>query len=161
VLGQEPAAAEVHLDPVDLLGPREPADEVLALEHGHAATAPGEVQRCGEAGGTRPQDKCILTPQGHRAYPGAYDLPFVEASAVTTLRPNGGSARRAIDVIGALTRSDLKVRYGRGRLSTIKSLLDPFAAVGDYLLLVAFVFDRLGQAIRLSIASAVVPFQLE
>ena len=84
----------------------------------------------------------------------------MEASAVTTLRPRGGSARRAIDVIGALTRSDLKVRYGRGRLSTIKWLLDPFAAVGVYLLLVAFVLDRQGHAIGLSIACAVVPFQL-
>ena len=65
-----------------------------------------------------------------------------------------------MDVIGALTRSDLKVRYGRGHLSTIKWLLDPFAAVGVYLLLVAFVLDRQGTAIGLSIACAVVPFQL-
>ena len=61
---------------------------------------------------------------------------------------------------GALTRSDLKARYGRGRLSTIKWLLDPFAAVGVYLLLVAFVLNRPGHAIGLSIACAVVPFQL-
>jgi lipopolysaccharide transport system permease protein len=83
----------------------------------------------------------------------------VEASAVRQLRPFGGGARRAIDVIGALTRSDLKVRYGRGRLSTIKWLLDPFAAVGVYLLLVAFVLNRQGYAVGLSIACAVVPFQ--
>jgi ABC-type polysaccharide/polyol phosphate export permease len=63
-------------------------------------------------------------------------------------------------VIGALTRSDLRVRYGRGRLSTVKWLLDPFAAVGVYLLLVAFVLDRRGYAVGLSIACAVVPFQL-
>jgi ABC-type polysaccharide/polyol phosphate export permease len=63
-------------------------------------------------------------------------------------------------VIGALTRSDLRVRYGRGRLNTIKWLLDPFAAVGVYLLLVAFVLDRRGYAVGLSIACAVVPFQL-
>jgi len=84
----------------------------------------------------------------------------VEAAAVTTLPVPGSSARRAIEVIGALTRSDLKVRYGRGRLSTIKWLLDPFAAVGVYLLLVAFVLDRPGHAVGLSIACAVVPFQL-
>jgi homopolymeric O-antigen transport system permease protein len=84
----------------------------------------------------------------------------VEASVITTLRPGGGSARRAFDVIAALTRSDLKVRYGRGRLNMIKWLLDPFAAVGVYLLLVAFVLDRQGTAIGLSIACAVVPFQL-
>lgn len=63
-------------------------------------------------------------------------------------------------MIGALTRSDLRVRYGRGRLNTIKWLLDPFAAVGVYLLLVAFVLDRRGYAVGLSIACAVVPFQL-
>jgi lipopolysaccharide transport system permease protein len=84
----------------------------------------------------------------------------VEASAVTTLHAPAAGLRRALEVIGALTRSDLKVRYGRGRLSTIKWLLDPFAAVGVYLLLVAFVLDRPGQAIGLSIACAVVPFQL-
>jgi lipopolysaccharide transport system permease protein len=84
----------------------------------------------------------------------------VEAAAVTTLRTPERSTRRAVEVIGALTRSDLKVRYGRGRLSTIKWLLDPFAAVGVYLLLVAFVLNRDGHAIGLSIACAVVPFQL-
>jgi lipopolysaccharide transport system permease protein len=84
----------------------------------------------------------------------------VEAAAVTTLRTPERSTRRAVEVIGALTRSDLKVRYGRGRLSTSKWLLDPFAAVGVYLLLVAFVLNRDGHAIGLSIACAVVPFQL-
>ena len=63
-------------------------------------------------------------------------------------------------MVGALTRSDLRVRYGRGRLRTIKWLLDPFAAVGVYLLLVAFVLNRRGYAVGLSIACAVVPFQL-
>jgi len=68
--------------------------------------------------------------------------------------------RRSIEVIAALTRSDLKVRYGRGRFTMIKWLLDPFAAVGVYLLLVAFVLNRRGYAVGLSIACAVVPFQL-
>jgi lipopolysaccharide transport system permease protein len=80
--------------------------------------------------------------------------------AGTAIPSRGDTTRRAIEVIGALTRSDLKVRYGRGRLSTIKWLLDPFAAVGVYLLLVAFVLDRPGHAVGLSIACAVVPFQL-
>jgi homopolymeric O-antigen transport system permease protein len=84
----------------------------------------------------------------------------VEASALTTLPVPGGSARRALEVVGALTRADLKVRYGRGRLRTIKWLLDPFAAVGVYLLLVAFVLNRRGFAVGLSIACAVVPFQM-
>jgi lipopolysaccharide transport system permease protein len=79
---------------------------------------------------------------------------------VTTLPAPGGGARRAVEVIGALTRSDLRVRYGRGRTTTIKWILDPFAAVGVYLLLVAFVLDKQGYAVGLSIACAVVPFQL-
>jgi lipopolysaccharide transport system permease protein len=79
---------------------------------------------------------------------------------VTTLPARVGGFRRAMELLGALTRSDLKVRYGRGRLSTIKWLLDPFAAVGVYLLLVAFVLDRPGHAVGLSIACAVIPFQL-
>src|SRR4051795_5164924 len=95
-------------------------------------------------------------PRGYRC---AYD-PTVEASAVTTLPAPGGGARRAVEVIGALTRSDLRVRYGRGRTTTIKWILDPFAAVGVYLLLVAFVLDKQGYAVGLSIACAVVPFQL-
>jgi ABC-type polysaccharide/polyol phosphate export permease len=70
------------------------------------------------------------------------------------------SPRRSLEVIAALTRSDLKVRYGRGRFTMIKWLLDPFAAVGVYLLLVAFVLNRRGYAVGLSIACAVVPFQL-
>ena len=68
--------------------------------------------------------------------------------------------RRSVEVIAALTKSDLKVRYGRGRFTLIKWLLDPFAAVGVYLLLVAFVLNRRGYAVGLSIACAVVPFQL-
>jgi ABC-type polysaccharide/polyol phosphate export permease len=68
--------------------------------------------------------------------------------------------RRSLEVIAALTKSDLKVRYGRGRFTLVKWLLDPFAAVGVYLLLVAFVLNRRGFAVGLSIACAVVPFQL-
>jgi lipopolysaccharide transport system permease protein len=79
---------------------------------------------------------------------------------LTSPRPLTASLRRAVEVIAALTRSDLKVRYGRGRFTTIKWLLDPFAAVGVYLLLVAFVLNKRGYAVGLSIACAVVPFQL-
>ncbi len=84
----------------------------------------------------------------------------MEAAAPTTNAAPRRTPLRAAEIIGALTRSDLRVRYGRGRLSTVKWLLDPFAAVGVYLLLVAFVLDRPGRAIGLSIACAVVPFQL-
>jgi lipopolysaccharide transport system permease protein len=70
------------------------------------------------------------------------------------------SIRRAVEVLAALGAADLKLRYGRGRASTVKWLLDPIAAVGVYLLLVEFVLDRPGGAWALSIACAVFPFQL-
>lgn len=60
----------------------------------------------------------------------------------------------------ALVASDLRNRYGRGRLRGLKWVMDPFAAVGVYLLLVAFAVDRESATPGLSIACAVVPFQL-
>ncbi|MGZ8695951.1 MAG: ABC transporter permease [Gaiellaceae bacterium] len=68
--------------------------------------------------------------------------------------------RRALDVLGALTYSDLRARYGRGPWQFAKWLLDPFALVGVYLLLVSFVLNRPGTAPGLSLACAVIPFQL-
>lgn len=68
--------------------------------------------------------------------------------------------RRAAELLAALGAADLKLRYGRGRASTIKWLLDPIAATGVYLVLVEFVLDRPGGAWALSIACAVFPFQL-
>jgi lipopolysaccharide transport system permease protein len=67
---------------------------------------------------------------------------------------------RAVDLIASLTRSDLRARYGRGPWRLFKWLLDPVAAVGIYLLFVAAVIDRPGTAPGLSLACAVVPFQL-
>jgi lipopolysaccharide transport system permease protein len=64
------------------------------------------------------------------------------------------------DVLLVLTRSDIKVRYGRGPLRRLKWVADPIAAVGVYLALIALVIDRPGVAPGLSIACAVVPFQL-
>lgn len=63
-------------------------------------------------------------------------------------------------MLASLTQSDLKARYGRGPWRLVKWLADPFAALGVYLLLVSFVLDRGGRAPGLSIACAVVPFQL-
>ena len=60
----------------------------------------------------------------------------------------------------ALTEADLRARYGRGPWRFAKWLLDPFALVGVYLVLVAVVLDRPGPAPGLSLACAVVPFQL-
>jgi lipopolysaccharide transport system permease protein len=73
---------------------------------------------------------------------------------VADARPHG------VDVVRALAVSDARVRYGRGRLRAVKWLLDPYAAAGVYLLLVAFVLDRAGTAPGLSVACAIVPFQL-
>jgi teichoic acid transport system permease protein len=70
--------------------------------------------------------------------------------------------RRAsvFDVLFALTAADLRGRYGRGHLRLARWLLDPFALVGVYLILVTFVLARPGFAPGLSITCSVVPFQL-
>lgn len=68
--------------------------------------------------------------------------------------------RRALDLLRALTESDLRFRYGRGPGRFVRWLLEPFALVGVYLLLVTFVLDRPGTAPGLSLAAAIVPFQL-
>jgi lipopolysaccharide transport system permease protein len=75
-------------------------------------------------------------------------------------RGRQAQARRAVEVLATLGAADLKIRYGRGRASTVKWLLDPIAATGVYLVLVEFVLDRPGGAWALSIACAVFPFQL-
>src|SRR3954470_5728012 len=69
-------------------------------------------------------------------------------------------ARDRLELLLALAASDLKARYGRGRLRGLKWIFDPFAAVGIYLLLSTFVLSRPGPSPGLSIACAVVPFQL-
>lgn len=60
----------------------------------------------------------------------------------------------------ALTESDLRARYGRGGWQLLKWLVDPFALVGIYLLLITFILRRPGDAPGLNIACAVIPFQL-
>jgi ABC-type polysaccharide/polyol phosphate export permease len=73
------------------------------------------------------------------------------------------SARRlwaAVDLLRALTEADLRFRYGRGPLRFLRWLLEPFALVGVYLVLVTFVLRRPGVAPGLSLAAAIVPFQL-
>ena len=65
----------------------------------------------------------------------------------------------SIQMVQALALADLRVRYGRGPLRVLKWLLDPFALVGVYLLLVAVLLERPGRAPGLSLACAVVPFQ--
>jgi ABC-type polysaccharide/polyol phosphate export permease len=62
--------------------------------------------------------------------------------------------------MAALSQSDLRARYGRGPWRLIKWLIDPFALVGIYLLLVTLVREDIGPAPGLSLACAVIPFQL-
>jgi lipopolysaccharide transport system permease protein len=59
-----------------------------------------------------------------------------------------------------LATSDLQLRYGRGGMRAVKWFLEPYAAVGVFLVLVALVFDDSSEAVGLSIACAFVPFQL-
>jgi lipopolysaccharide transport system permease protein len=70
------------------------------------------------------------------------------------------SLRRTADLLRALTEADLRFRYGRGPGRFLRWLLEPFALVGVYLLLVTFVLNRPGNAPGLSLAAAIVPFQL-
>jgi len=70
------------------------------------------------------------------------------------------SLLRWLHVLLALTESDLRFRYGRGPGRLARWLLEPFALVGIYLLLTAFVLDTPGTAPGLALAAAVVPFQL-
>jgi ABC-type polysaccharide/polyol phosphate export permease len=70
------------------------------------------------------------------------------------------SLRSTLDLLISLTASDLRSRYGRGPLLVVRWLAEPFALVGVYLILTAVVLDRSEQATGLSLACAIVPFQL-
>jgi lipopolysaccharide transport system permease protein len=67
---------------------------------------------------------------------------------------------RSFDLLRSLTEADLRFRYGRGPSRFIRWLMEPFALLGVYLLLVTFVLDRPGVAPGLSLAAVIVPFQL-
>jgi lipopolysaccharide transport system permease protein len=69
------------------------------------------------------------------------------------------SLPRSMDLLRALTEADLRYRYGRGPGRFLRWLLEPFALVGVYLLLITFVLNRPGEAPGLSLAAAIVPFQ--
>ncbi|MSO40721.1 MAG: hypothetical protein EXQ70_02265 [Solirubrobacterales bacterium] len=85
--------------------------------------------------------------------------PLPRAEAVQEPAAVQPTASR-LDVLWALTVSDLRARYGRGRVRMVKWLLDPFALLGVYLLLVVFLLDRPGNAPGLSLACAIIPFQV-
>jgi ABC-type polysaccharide/polyol phosphate export permease len=67
---------------------------------------------------------------------------------------------RTLDLLRALTEADLRFRYGRGPLRFLRWLVEPFALVGVYLILMTFVLQRPGEAPGLSLAAAIVPFQM-
>jgi len=91
------------------------------------------------------------------SYPAAVTEAMLEADQA--FRTTRHEARR-VDLLVALSSSDLRARYGRGSWKSLKWLLDPFFATGVYLILVTFVINRPGEAPGLSIACATVPFQL-
>ncbi len=68
--------------------------------------------------------------------------------------------RRQRDLVVSLSESDLRARYGRGPWRVLKWLVDPFALVGVYLVLVTVFLDRPGEAPGLSLVCAIVPFQV-
>lgn len=74
--------------------------------------------------------------------------------------PAGPPTARFGEVLVALTRADLRSRYGRGPWRLLKWLIDPLAAIGVYLVLLSVVLEREGDSLALSVACAVVPFQL-
>lgn len=81
---------------------------------------------------------------------------------VGSFEPDRGPVglKRATDVLLALSVAELRARYGRGSIRFVKWIFDPFAAVGVYLLLVALILDLPGEAPGLSIACAVIAFQI-
>jgi lipopolysaccharide transport system permease protein len=86
--------------------------------------------------------------------------PVQAVGWAAAIRPAARWLATATDLLWALTESDLRFRYGRGPWRFIRGLFEPVALVGVYLFLVVFVFDRPGTAVGLSLACAVVPFQL-
>lgn len=66
---------------------------------------------------------------------------------------------RRLHLLLALSRSDLRIRYGRGGWQVVNWLVTPFALVGIYVLL-RVILGRGDGDVALSIACAVVPFQI-
>jgi len=87
-------------------------------------------------------------------------VPAVSSSGEGRVRRVRRSVGDTIDLLRALTESDLRFRYGRGPFRFARWLLEPVALVGVYLLLVALVLNRPGTAPGLSLTCAVIPFQL-
>jgi lipopolysaccharide transport system permease protein len=102
--------------------------------------------------------------RGYATYVPGEPNTIVEPALVVQPRNRLASAARGlravVDLLRALTEADLRFRYGRGPLRFLRWLLEPFALVGVYLILVTFVLHQPGTAPGLSLAAAIVPFQL-
>lgn len=86
--------------------------------------------------------------------------PFPRTRSHEDARGRRALARELLDQLIVLTSSDLRIRYGRSGWQLVKWLIDPFALVGVYLLLLTFIFYRSPHAIGLSLACSIIPFQL-
>jgi ABC-type polysaccharide/polyol phosphate export permease len=80
-------------------------------------------------------------------------------SVAATAQADGSPWIRRAHILVALARSDLRIRYGRGSWQIVNWFVTPFFLVGVYVLL-RVILDRSGDAVGLSIACAVVPFQI-
>jgi lipopolysaccharide transport system permease protein len=85
--------------------------------------------------------------------------PFL-SSERPRMQPAIRAVLRSVASLVTLTQADLRFRYGRGPWRFARWLLEPFALVGVYLLLVVFVLRRPGVAPGLSLAAAILPFLL-
>lgn len=86
-------------------------------------------------------------------------LPTDTRDRVAAAPPAAGTLIRRLHILVALARSDLRIRYGRGGWQIVNWLVTPFALVGIYVLL-RVILGRAGNDAALSIACAVVPFQI-
>jgi len=81
------------------------------------------------------------------------------AARPESARTRAERLRSIFDLLFSLSASDLRLRHGRGPWVVVRWLLEPFALVGVYLILLVVVLDRPGTAPGLSLACAIVPFQ--
>jgi ABC-type polysaccharide/polyol phosphate export permease len=142
---------EIATDRLDHLLPASAEPKPQAVHVELVTDHRSETVRAGaEAHSTDPYHRVIARPSTDFHAAAAADSPLARRKRDA----------RPYDVLFALTAADLRTRYGRGPLRVVKWLLDPFALVGVYLILVTFVLNRPGFAPGLSLACAVVPFQL-
>ena len=179
----EAMSAEIEAVPLPRDGACDSADSVAGLEDDGRRPARGEDVRGGQAGRTcsdhrdqpavrrdaafvAPAIVCIVPHEPsslvvclaarvgtHVSHGCQYDRLVRASSASSRLR-------RSAAILVALTESDLRSRYGRGRSVMFKWLFDPFFALGVYFILVAVMLNRGGHDRALVIACSVVPFQL-